>query len=315
MGKPLSDNQRTKIGQLIIDHHLAFTVEVLGPDAIPSVDYLRLQRQGLLKTHLVEHAAVAIPAAYALGRIASSDVSIAGMKPEQFWRYIETAPPKFSQHDLDTIQASRSVVGRLITNLGVGLLNEFENATHEEATKLRHEALATVQHEIALGASKRSSRQSIEKRLQSKLSEAERDWALVVQTELHNALEGGKALGFARDGRNPLVFKRPRPDACRFCKLLYLNGDKPRLFRLSELVKNGTNYGRRAGRPSSRGAGATQWKATVGCVHPGCQCEMYLMPEGMAFDAAGKMIVSMRKAVADVLTADLRTLIGHRCVA
>jgi len=311
MGKPLSNRQREKIGQLISDHYLAFAVDVIGPDAVSSDNYARLQRQGLLKTHPVEHTAVSLAAAYTLGKIAASDTSIARMQPAQFWQYVETAPPQFNQHDLDAIQASRAVVGRLIVNLGVGLLNEFESVTHEEATKLRHEALATVQHEIALGAAGRSSRTSIEKRLRSKLAESERNWALVVQTELHNALEGGKALGFARSG-NPLVYKRPRQDACRFCKLLFLNGSKPRLFRLSELVKNGTNAGRRAGRPSARG---TQWKATIGCVHPGCQCEMHLMPEGMAFDDSGKLIVSMRKAMADTMTADLRMLIGHQCVA
>lgn len=313
----LSEKQRAKIRKLIADHHDAFKVEVLGSDSIPREQYERLVRQGIIKVKSVEHSQVAIAAAHTLGKLAGqNDPNIARMKPDRFWRFIETAPPQFSQHDIDAMNAARSMVGRLITNLGVGLINEFENATHEEAAKLRHQALATVQHEIALGIARHSSKEHIERRLRSKLDESERNWALVVQTELHNAQEHGKALGMGRGGRDPLVFKRPRPDACRFCKLLFLNGNRPRIFRLSDLVKNGTNYDRRAGRPTLRGVGATEWKATIGCVHPGCQCEMYELPEGMTLDKEGNMVVSMRKSIEpDVLTADLRKLIGHRCEA
>lgn len=311
----LSEKQHAAIQQLIVDHHLAFTVEVLGPDAIPRADLERLLRKGILKQHTVEHAQVSIAAAHTLGKLSTNDPNLVKMKPAQFWNFIETAPPQFSNHELDAIQASRTQVGRLITNLGVTLLNEFEDATHEERTKLRHQALATVQHEVGLGIARRSSKEEIQKRMERKLGESERNWALVVQTELHNAHEHGKALGMARGGRDPLVFKRPRPDACRFCKLLFLNGNRPRIFRLSDLVKNGTNYNRRARRPSRTGAGATEWRATVGCVHPACQCEMFELPEGMTLDKDGNMKVALRKAVADEMTADLRSLIGHRCEA
>lgn len=301
----LSNRQREKIRRLIADHHLAFMVDVLGDDAIDPKEHARLVRQGILKMHPVEHSQVAIAAAHTLGKHAATNPQMARMKPERFWQFVEAAPPQFSQHDLDAMTAAKSVVGRLIANLGVGLMNEFENLTHEEATKLRHQALGTLQHEVALGIARRSSKEQIERRLRSKLEENERNWALVVQTELHNAQEHGKALGMARGGRDPLVFKRPRPDACRFCKMLYLNGNRPRLFRLSVLVKNGTNYNRKA----------KQWKAVVGCVHPACQCEMYELPEGMAFDKEGKLVPSLRKSVADALTDDLRALISHRCVA
>lgn len=308
----LSDIQRDKIRKLVADHHLAFTVDVLGPDAIAPSEYARLVRSGILKPQKLDHAQVAFAAAHTLGK----EPNLARMKPERFWRYIETAPPQFSQHDLDAINAARATVGRLIINLGVGLLNEFENATQEEAAKLRHQALQTVQHEIALGIARRSSKEHIARRMRSKLNETERNWALVVLSELHNAQEHGKALGLARGGRDPLVFKRPRADACRFCKLLFLKDGRPRIFRLSVLVKNGTNFDRRAGRPSMRGSNATEWKATVGCVHPACQCEMFELPDGMTLDAKGNMVLSVRKSIEpDVLTADLRALIGHRCEA
>lgn len=315
MAKPLSDKQHAKISRLIVDHHLAFTVEVLGRDAIPAADYERIVRQGtLVESGPVAQSQVAFPAAHALGKLNSkSDMQLARMKPDAFWEYIATNPPQFSTHELDAIDATRTHVGRLIKNLGTTLVNEFENVSHEEEAKIRHDAMLTVQHEIALGIARNKSHAQIMRRLKDKIGASERDWALVVTTELHNAHEQGKALSLTRGGQDPLVYKLPRPDACRFCVMLFMNGNRPRLFRLSELVKNGTNKGRKAGRPSLKGTNATQWRPTIGCVHPACQCELHELPAGKTFDKDGKLVSSLKKAMPDALPAMLRTLLSHRC--
>jgi len=308
MAKPLSADKRSKIRQAIVDHHLAFTVEVLGDDAIPREDFDRLVRKGVLKQGTVEHAQVAMQAAHTVGRmsaIAMSDDKLSRLKPAEFWQFIETAPPQFNQTELDAMNAAREHVGLHIKNLGIGLAHDFEVATHEEAAKLRHAALATVQHETALGIARDSSNASIMRRMKNRITDAERDWALVVVTELHNAKEFGKALALARSTRDPLVFKRPRPDACRFCKMLFLKDGRPRIFKLSSLVKNGTNVDRKQ----------KEWKPVVGAVHPACQCELYELPDGFKLDAQGKLVPSLKKSLPDDLTDDLRALIGHRCEA
>lgn len=315
MGKPITDAARAKIAQLIADHHLAFIVETLGHDAIPQSDYDRLVRSGIIRQGGVEQTQVAIQAAHVVGKmdaqITRSDLSLARMKPEKFWAFIATAPPQFTQHELDAMNATRDHVGRLIINLATSQINDFEQATHEEAAKLRHEALNVVQHEIALGIARRQSKEQIERRFKKKLKDSMRDWALVVATELHNAKEHGKALALGVGGRDPVVYKVTQPDACRFCVMLYMNGKRPRLFRLSELVNNGTNYGRKAVHPKK--AGLTGWLPVIGSTHPACQCELHEMPVGFTFDANGKIVASIRKALPDDLNPGIRALIGHRC--
>jgi len=315
MAKPISDLAREKVRQLIADHHLALAVEVLGPGAVSKDDYDRLVRNNILRQGSIEHAQVAIQAAHTVGKMAASapknDLSLARMSPEKFWLFVATAPPQFSQHELDAINATKDHVGRLIGNLSMSMINDFEQSTHEEATKLRHEALGIVQHEIALGIARRSSKEQIERRFKKKLKDTQRDWALIVATELHNAKEHGKALGIAADGFDPLVYKTIQPDACRFCRMLYTNGRKPRLFRLSELANNGTNYGRRAVHPKR--AGRTEWRPVIGVVHPGCQCELHEMPAGFAFDANGKIIASTKKSMSDDITYSVRALMDHQC--
>jgi hypothetical protein len=307
MAKYITERKRDKIARLIEDHHLAFIVEALGPDAVSQQVMERLQQQGLLKQDTIEHAQVSVQAAHALGKMGAvtvTDQKLSRMSPQAFWQFVETAPPQFNAHELAAVQASRRFVARAIVNLGRGVAGEFENALHEEDAKLRHETLqGIVQHEIGLGIVRHQTNEQIVRRLKKKCGESERDWRLVVQTELHNAKEHGKALLLSTQG-DPLVFKRPRADACRFCKRLFLTGDRPRIFKLSALVKNGSNVGRKHG----------EFRAVIGAVHPACECELFELPEGFTLDAAGKMVPGkLKKAIPDTLTDDLKQLIGHRC--
>lgn len=309
----ISDDQRRRIKELISEHHLAFAAEVLGTQVLSRQDFDRLVRTGFITDGAVGHAVASIPAAFVQGRLAKTDMQMARMKPETFWEFMDVAPAQFSEAELDAIEAARTQIGHCITNIGMNLISDFEQATAEEAAKIRHYALSTVQHEIGLGIARRKSNEQIQRRLEKKLGASERDWTLVVRTELHNAQEHGKALAIARAGADPFVYKVPRADACRFCRLLYLVGNRPRIFRLSTLIKNGTNVGRKANRPSTSGKGATEWKPVVGCTHPACQCELFELPEGRSFNDQGKLVI--KKAVADDLADNLKALLSHRCSA
>lgn len=107
----------------------------------------------------------------------------------------------------------------------------------------------------------------------------ERDWHRVAHTEMWNAKINGEAQAII-DGESPLtnkgvdtkVFKRPAPNACPMCKKLYLeNGtNKPIVWKLSELMANGTNYGKKQ----------SEWKATLGTLHPNCMCPLSVLPDG-----------------------------------
>jgi hypothetical protein len=138
-----------------------------------------------------------------------------------------------------------------------------------------------------------------------------------VHTEIHNAVEEAKAIVIAHrhPERDPRVFKRTRPDACAFCRLLYLRPDgvTPRVFRLSDLLANGTNVGRRAGRPTRSGHSRTQWRATLGAAHPFCQCELRVVPDGTGFDARGRLVAlaAARKSI-EVEPID-EDLAAHEC--
>lgn len=121
------------------------------------------------------------------------------------------------------------------------------------------------------------------KEITSDIGHATEDWIRdlqrIAQTEGHRAVqeaiqeswvsrEDAEAAAQHRPPRRVLAYKLPRPDACKHCIVLHLEGDTPRLYWLDEMQANGTNVGKKA----------ADWEVTVGPVHPWCGCTLHRVP-------------------------------------
>lgn len=116
-----------------------------------------------------------------------------------------------------------------------------------------------------------------------------RDWHRVAHTEMWNAKLNGEIMAildnespYSDKGKDTLVFKRPAPNACVQCKRLYLERDgvTPRVFKLSDMLSYGSNYGKKV----------ADWKPVVGVLHPNCMCPLSIMPNGYKFDSNGRLV-------------------------
>ena len=101
-------------------------------------------------------------------------------------------------------------------------------------------------------------------------------WRRVASTELNNAIQNGIYHSIADtsdEAGDQLVYKLPNPDACKYCKAVYLEDDgvTPKIFKLNQLEE--TNIGRKA----------NDWGPTVGAVHPWCSCQLITIPDGYDF--------------------------------
>lgn len=124
--------------------------------------------------------------------------------------------------------------------------------------------------------------QQFKSELYHTLDDKARDLGRVAYTELTDAQKQGQAHRLLEDGNvDKLVYKMPMPTACAQCKHLYLmpDGNTPRLFKLSELISNGTNIGRKPHpikggkvKPGDREDGQETLKAVAGLMHPWCAC-------------------------------------------
>ena len=138
------------------------------------------------------------------------------------------------------------------------------------------------------------SRGKLIQQLRDSTDDMKRDWHRVVQTELWDAKLHGEASAiiegdspFSSDKGETMVYKRPAPDCCPVCRRLYLEEDgvTPRVFKLSDLIENGTNYGKKQ----------TEWVATLGVVHPNCQCTLGIKPPDTEFDKNGNLVLKKVK--------------------
>ena len=122
----------------------------------------------------------------------------------------------------------------------------------------------------------------------------ERDWHRVAHSEMWDAKVQGEANAImdnespiSKKGKDTMVFKRPAPNACNKCKQLYLEADgiTPKLFKITELQANGSNYGKKQ----------SDWKPTLGILHPNCMCPLSVMPDGYKFDSSGQLTPDITK--------------------
>lgn len=117
---------------------------------------------------------------------------------------------------------------------------------------------------------KRQTRQELISNLGKKFNNWNINLKRIAETELQTALEEGKAITLEQEhGKDVEVYKDVFPGACFYCISAYLTdgiGSKPRIFKLSELRKNGTNIGRKA----------KDSKPVIGAHHPFCRCNLNL---------------------------------------
>lgn len=132
-------------------------------------------------------------------------------------------------------------------------------------------------------------RYKVVQELREKTNDWERDWHRVAHTEMWSAKCQGEAEAIM-NGESPLssdkgetlVYVKPAHNACNKCKQLYLevDGVTPKVFRLADLIANGTNYGKKQ----------ADWKPCVPPLHPNCMCVINVKPKDTEFDAQGNLI-------------------------
>lgn len=115
----------------------------------------------------------------------------------------------------------------------------------------------------------------------------EKDWLRIMETEMQNIFEEGTALSILDlHGEDALVYKTVFNGACSYCIRFFTTnglGSRPKIFKLKELLANGTNVGRRQ----------REWLPTVQATHPFCRCSLqYYNPMFDEWDEKLRMFVT-----------------------
>lgn len=280
----LTEKQIKEIAD-IIDRHVEVMIHITSGDGKPDKELLK-------KLGIPENAPDMIKNAFVLGKIMKmmSDKELSKLSFEQLKdraRKMSLSPVEQSSLDYARNNAARYVTG-LGNKIKDQITGQINNANAQSI-------LEVVQREIIKDKVEQSIlKQQIRSKLASELGHAlndwKRDWMRVANTETWNAKLHGEVMTILRGeaiysntkGGDTLVFRRPAPDACSHCKRLYLKRDgvTPKVFKLRDLISNGTNVGKKV----------NEWQPIVGTTHPHCRCPIAVLPEGFGFDDKGNLV-------------------------
>jgi len=269
----------------IIDDHIGIIMKIsVGEDRQVNKDLLK-------KLGIPEDAPDMIQNAFVLGKIIQL-LEENDIKKMTFDQLKEKAKEyKLTTVERNSLDYARKNAAKYVTGLGqriktdiTGKIDEISHDANLEAAERK-----IIRDTVAQGILKQQSRSRLVSELGHATGDWKRDWKRLAHTELWNSKLLGEAITilqgqsiYGDKGGDTLVYRRPSPDACQHCKRLYLEDDgvTPKVFKLSELLKNGTNVKKKV----------SEWKPIVGATHPNCTCPIAVLPDGFGFDKNGELV-------------------------
>lgn len=265
----LTSGEIEEIREVIRKHVLAFTFDTLGPEELSREEIKVLERAGIVYgtgVHLVEDA-------YEFGKVAALLGSTAvTMGMPEIKRAVRKLTP-MTDIERQAIKYASESAGQYIRGVGDLMIKDAGGLS----ARAGGSALRAIQDGVSETIANRRTTSQLTTDLFHLIDDKYRDWQRIAHTEINTAIQHGiynEIRDKSDDGVDQKVFKRPNPDACKYCNALYLKEDgvTPKVFRLKDLADN--NFGLKA----------RSWRAVIGSVHPWCGCQLSLIPDGMDFE-------------------------------
>lgn len=275
----LTRHQRQRIKDLVDLHHKALIVEILGDEAVPPDTLKLLKATGMYR----KGSDRTIKRSFQFGQHAVLNEKVVSMSNKEFRRYLQEEGSVLSAQERGIVDFLRRSLKENIETLANTMNTRVGRVVLEADAKLQRSLSRRHRKNVFFEVERRKAMAEVAKGLvvttEQQLGSAMR----TTVTETNNAYQEGRAIEIIKkSGSNdPDVFKRPRHDACDACVFTYLESDgvTPKVFKLSELVANGSNVGK------SR----SERQAVVGSFHPNCSCPLQWLAPGFGFEH-GKMV-------------------------
>jgi hypothetical protein len=288
----LKFNQIERILQQISKNILLYIGINLGEEVLSEVDRTLLTAMGIRLSGLGGE----FPAFYRmflLGRLTQliGDYNANRLNYSDFEAYLKKRQfQPLSAFEQIQYELARQATYTHLKNLENRIRTDVSGMIVEPLTRVEYESI--IKKEIERGVLERRAVRAVVSNIGHATGDWQKDLERIVDTEMNNIYQRGRAVQIAREnpGRDPLVYKDVFPGACRHCIRLFLThglDSEPRVFRLSELLANGTNIGRKV----------QDWRATVGGVHPWCRCNLRFLEEGKRWDKEKRQFVWDERAL------------------
>lgn len=253
-----------KIRKIIEKHYSAMTISALGSQVFTKEELEKLARLGVD----VSNRQSLLDLIY-YHNFLNSPVTPKSPPSVQDARAQQSQPGILPEGAANayTVSSLNEKTKQLIEKLRSDTIARIEGIIRDNNDAYKFDALQNLDRtDIADALVKESSLGKVKQRLRDTSGDANRDWQRVALTEMSNAIGVGSADRIVTDNRDRdlnevYVYRVIVGDAltCKHCRKFYGDvGRPPKLYRLSTLLQNGSNYGLKQ----------DAWKPVVGATHP-----------------------------------------------
>lgn len=281
-----------KIRKIIDKHYNRLIISVLGSKVFSEEEKRLLEAQGVDITNkdslmeLVYNHNFINPALEPGG-----PTSVEDMKQQQ---RVPGTVPMGDAHDY-SIESINNATKQYIEKLKLEVNARIEGFIRKNNDEYKMNALQNLNRpDIADELVKESSLGKVKQKLRDSSKEANRDWQRVAITEMGNAIGVGSVDRIVSENKDKAlnevyVYRIPVNDdkTCKYCRRFY-NSDKSfyKIYRLSTLLANGTNYGKKT----------DQWQPVIGSTHPNSRTSQIIeIPPGWAIDKGRLTYIGLEK--------------------
>lgn len=274
-----------KIREIIGKHYARLAVSVLGRDALSEKELKELEAQGIdtsnkdsLLSLVYNHNFINHPV---------DDISPKSVEDMKSQQSVQGLTPKGEAHEY-TLENINDKTKQYIEKLKLDMMTKVEAIIRENNDSYKMDALQNLDRQDVLDElMKESSLGKLKQKLKDTSGEGSRDWLRVAITEMSNAIGIASVDRIVSDNRDSdldevYVFRITVKDAktCKWCRRFYDDDDgSPKLYRLSSLLANGSNYGKKT----------DEWQAVIGATHPNERCsQVNELKPGFALTPDGK---------------------------
>lgn len=269
--KPINPEKISqKIRTIIHKYNTYLKYLVLGPSSISRADLKTLLQAGLIEP---AHVRFTLRDAYL-------DAHLKGLR-----QMSRKAVREY------TIKHLQNTAGQFIDKFVEKQASELSSILSSQILDHTRQLRDAAKEEIAEGVIRNKSSKEIARRLRDKTQDYSKDWDRVVTTELARAQNLGSFDAITENNKDRpqseiYVYKSGPHDAktCKACIEFWFlpDGVTPRVYKLSELVANGTNMGKKSG----------DWKPTVDNTHPNERHYLLELPLGYGFKGGALVYIS-----------------------
>lgn len=263
-------------------YELIFIAGQLGIDFLSQNDKDILKAAGIdldkykNKKGIVEHAFLFGILAEAIGDDRAKKMSYANFK--KFLASGNFIP--LTEEEEFALQTVKQRAYTDITNLGNRMRTSLSNSALRNNQQQSLLVQKVIQKKTIKAIELRTGARGLAADLARTSEDWEVDWLRIAYYLTQEAFNSGRAQSILKNyGSEAEVYFDVFPGACKHCKRLFLMDEEddysiPIVFKLSEIIANGNNIGRKV----------VDWLPTISPIHPYCRCIINHKKEGFDWD-------------------------------